>query len=279
MTNSYINNFSIFEQTFKRYKMIRYFLWSLILIVTLSSCRLNKELIYMQGIEEAGTEVFKAPQQLEYKVQKSDVLYIKLNGMDDEVVGMFNPSAGASQSYERFDQASMYFSGYMVSDSGFITLPVVGEVYVENMTTRTIEELLLSKTAAYVKDASIVVKLANFKLTVLGEVNQPGMYYLYQNKANLLDVLSLAGDLTDYGNRKTILIIRPTETGSETFRLDLTDKNTLISEHFYLKPNDIVYVEPLPSKGIRLVITDYGSILTAISSTLTAIALIITLTR
>lgn len=231
----------------------------------------------MQGIDEVESETFAAPKNADYQVQKSDVLYIRLYSMDISVVELFNPSATSQRTTERFDQASMYFSGYMVDDSGYVSMPVLGDVLVESLTTKEIEAKLGSLVKKYVTDATIVVKLANFKLTVLGEVKAPGMYYIYQNSANLMDALSLAGDLTDYGNRKNILIIRPTEGGSETFRIDLTNKNTLISKHFFLKPNDLIYIEPLPSKGLRLVITDYGTILTAISSTLTAIALIISL--
>ena len=258
--------------------MSKHIIWLLLAVLAFSSCRQNKELVYLQNRSEEEKTQYISPSNLEeYKIQVSDILYIKIFSMNQDLVNIFNAKASNNVSQVRYDQSSMYFEGYMVNDSGFVAMPVLGDIKIAGKNLKEVEEAIKAKASNYIKDLSVVVKLANFKITMIGEVKRPGMYYMYQRQTSLLDALGQAGDLTDYGNRKNVLLIRPDETGSKTYRIDLTDHNLLASEFFYLKPNDIIYVEPLRSKGLRLIVTDYGTILTAISSTLTAIALIISL--
>lgn len=272
--------FPIFEQTFKINTMNKYiFLAVALLTLLFTSCRQNKELIYLQGLESIENHPLPASATKEYKLNKGDILYIRLYSMNQDISSLFNPGSSSIQNYSQFTQSNMYFQGYTISDSGSVSLPVLGDIYVENLTIEEAKQVITGAAREYIKDVTVVIKLANFKLTILGEINRPGMYYLYEKKVNLLDLIGLAGDLTDYGNRKNILVLRPGENGTVSYRVNLTQKELLDSELLYLEPNDLVYIEPLPSKGLRLIITDYGSILTAISSTLTAVALILTLAK
>ena len=272
--------FPIFEQIFKINTMNKYiFLAVALLILLFTSCRQNKELIYLQGLESLENHPLPASATKEYKLNKGDILYIRLYSMNQDISSLFNPGSSSIQNYSQFTQSNMYFQGYTVNDSGSVSLPVLGDIYVESLTIEEAKQVITKAAREYIKDVTVVIKLANFKLTILGEIKRPGMYYLYEKKVNLLDLIGLAGDLTDYGNRKNILVLRPGENGTISYRVNLTQKESLDSELLYLEPNDLVYIEPLPSKGLRLIITDYGSILTAISSTLTAIALILTLSK
>ncbi len=247
------------------------------LIILFASCRQNKELVYLQK-EDAEKNQYTNPSNLEeYKIQVSDILYVRIFSLNKDLVDLFNSSSSQRLTNVRYDQASMYFEGYMVSDSGFISMPVLGDVFVAGKNLEQVEDLVQERASVFIKDVSIVVKLANFKITLIGEVNNPGMYYMYQRQTSILDALGQAGDLTDYGNRKNILLIRPGKDASTTVRIDLTDDDLLSSEYYYLKPNDVIYIEPLKSKGVRLLASDYGTILTAISSTLTAIVLVLNL--
>ncbi|MEA3445884.1 MAG: polysaccharide biosynthesis/export family protein [Bacteroidota bacterium] len=251
--------------------------WLLFVAVLFASCRQNKELVYLQSEDDDKTE-YSSPSNLEvYKIQVSDILSVKIFSLNQDLVNLFNASSAQTANYARYDQASMYFEGYMVSDSGYISMPVLGDIKVTGMNLKMVEEQVQQKALEYIKDVSVVVKLANFKITLLGEVKRPGMYYMYQRQTSILDALAQAGDLTDYASRKNIMLIRPGKDGTKTVRINLTDANLLSSEFFYLKPNDIIYIEPLKSKGIRLLASDYGTILTAISSTLTAVVLVLTL--
>lgn len=257
--------------------MKKHLCWLIIIVIAFASCRQNKELVYLKNKDEDKNTYISPTNLEEYKIQISDILYIRIFSLNKDLVDLFNSSSSENRSTVRYDQASMYFEGYMVNDSGYIAMPVLGEVKVDGMNIKQVEEAVELRALEYIKDVSVVVKLANFKITILGELKRPGMYFMYQRQTSILDAIANAGDLTDYGNRKNILLIRPDETGSKTYRLNLSDDSLLSSEFYFLKPNDIIYVEPMKSKGLRLLVTDYGTILTAISSTLTAIALVYTL--
>lgn len=118
----------------------------------------------------------------------------------------------------------------------------------------------------YLKDATVIVKLISFKVSVIGEVNRPGTYNNYNNQLTVLEAISLAGDITDYGNRKEVLILRPSSGGTKTFRLDLTNKNILTSDGFFLLPNDIIYVEPIKTKSFRMNMSTISLAFTSIST-------------
>lgn len=257
--------------------MKRHIYWLLFIVIAFASCRQNKELVYLQN-KDGDKNTYISPTNLEeYKIQISDILYIRIFSLNKDLVDLFNAGGSENRTTVRYDQASMYFEGYMVNDSGYIAMPVLGEVKVEGMNIKQVEEAVKLNALTYIKDVSVVVKLANFKITMIGEVKNPGLYYMYQRQTSILDALGQAGDLTDYGNRKNILLIRPDKTGSTTYRINLADAELLSSDFFYLKPNDILYVEPMKSKGVRLLLSDYATILTAISSTLTAVVLVYTL--
>ena len=126
--------------------------------------------------------------------------------------------------------------------------------------------LIRQRSNQFLKDATVVVKLVSFKVSVIGEVNRPGSYNNYNSQLTVLEVISLAGDITDYGNRKSVLVLRPVTGGTKSFRLDLTDRQILTSDGFYLLPNDIVYVEPIKSKTFRINIPTISLFLTSVST-------------
>ena len=132
-----------------------------------------------------------------------------------------------------------------------ISLPEVGGIKVGGLTLEQAEEKIQGAISSYINNATILVKLVSFKITVLGEVNNPGYYYVYNEQANVLEGLGLAGDLTDFGNRENITLIRQTDNGNEAILLDLKDPDLLASKFYYLQPNDILYVQPMRAKSTR----------------------------
>jgi polysaccharide export outer membrane protein len=198
--------------------------------------------------------------------------------MNKDIVELFSMDASSqTNNYQQYNEASMYFQGYSVDKNGNISVPILGEIYVQDLSMDEINKIILEKVEEYIKDPTIIVKLANFRITLLGEIRSPGIYTSYNNQISIFQALSMGGDVTDYGNRKNVLLIRPAKNGSSTIRIDLTDKNLIASEYYYLKPNDLIYVEPMKSKGIRLIASDYGVLLATISSTLTTILLLLQL--
>jgi polysaccharide export outer membrane protein len=150
------------------------------------------------------------------------------------------------------NETSLFINGYTVSDSGNIEIPVLGKIPVAGKTMDEAISSITQRANHYLKDATVIVKLISFKVSVIGEVNRPGTYNNFNNQLTVLEAVSMAGDITDYGNRRHILVLRPTATGTKTFRLDLTNPKILTSDGFFLLPNDIVYVEPIKNKSFRL---------------------------
>jgi polysaccharide export outer membrane protein len=164
------------------------------------------------------------------------------------------------------NDASLFIYGYNVSDSGFVEIPVVGKVDVMGKTLEEARMEIARQTAIYVKDATVTLKLISFKYSVMGEVKSPGVYQNYNNQLTVLEAISNAGDITAYGNRRKILVIRPGSEGTKTYRLDLTKTDILRSEGFFLLPNDIVYVEPVKSYNFRVNLPVLSVFLTGVST-------------
>ena len=153
-------------------------------------------------------------------------------------------------------------------------MPILEKIMVENLTVKEARIAIQNKANETLKEPDVLIKLASFKVTILGEVNRPGIISYYNNQTTILEALGKAGDLTDYGNRENVLIIRPTQNGSQSYRVDLTNKKLISSSNYFIKPNDVIIVEPLKAKGTHLFAQDYGTFISVISSTITAIAII-----
>jgi len=130
-------------------------------------------------------------------------------------------------------------------------LPILGEVKVKDLTVEEAQQVIQSSANTYFNNAIVILKLISFKVTVLGEVKNPGYYYVYNNQATALEALGMAGDLTNFGNRTNIKLLRQHASGTEVVLLDLTKSDILESEFFYLKPGDVLYVEPLKARSKR----------------------------
>jgi polysaccharide export outer membrane protein len=170
------------------------------------------------------------------------------------------------QSMTTGDPSTLYLTGYPVDENGSINLPTVGKVKVQGLSLDQTQTLLHQKVAAYVRDANVLVKLLSFKVTILGEVRQPGRYFIYNSQATILEALGMAGDLTEFGNRQNIKLIRQTPKGSQVVLVNLTDANLLQSPYYYLTPNDALYVEPLKARTSRGNANNLGIVFAGISA-------------
>jgi len=215
-----------------------------------ASCIPNKELVYFSDPEfnsQHAKDIINEQQQ--YRLQSRDVLSIRVKSLDAESVEYFNiqPETG----WQNFNNISLYLNGYSINKDGYITLPEVGNIVVAGLTVLEAQDRVREVMSRYLNNATILVKLVSFKITVLGEVNDPGYYYVYNDQATILEGLGLAGDLTDFGNRENITLIRQTQSGSKAILLNLQDPKLLSSEYYYLQPNDAIYVQPLKAKNTR----------------------------
>lgn len=223
------------------------FLTALLLLT--ASCTRYKNMVYLQQQGE-GNDLYRATPP-DYRIQQRDVLYIRILSLNQEITQVIN-STSVLNTNQFTNEASLFIYGYNVNDSGYVEIPVVGSVDVLNKTLGEAKTAISEKAALYLKDATVIVKLISFKYSVMGEVSRPGVYQNYNNQITVLEAISNAGDISEYGDRRHVLVIRPGNEGTRTFRLDLTKTDILNSEGFFLLPNDIVYVEPVKSYNIRV---------------------------
>lgn len=245
----------------------------IIVFLIQGSCTSHKKLIYLENLDTTTVQQFHPKDKPDYKIQYQDILYININTLNPELNNMLNP--GYDRGYYTYrDESTMYVFGYTVSDSGTVSLPILGDIYVYGLTINEIHDTIKKRASNYLKDATINVKLLSYKFTVIGEVNRPGTYKNYNNQLTVLEAIGMAGDITDYGNRKQVLVVRPAQTGTYTYRINVQDKNLLQSEGYFLLPNDIVIVEPIRSKPFQLNIPTMALVLTTISTLILVLSFI-----
>ena len=246
----------------------------IVAILIFGSCTSQKELMYLSNLDTTSQQQFFPMERPDYQIQFQDILYVDIFTMNPEMNALLNPSAGTSSYNTYRDDSNIYIYGYTVSDSGFISIPILGNVKVIGFTLDEIKTAVEERAKQYLKDAVINVKLLSFKFTVMGEVNRPGSYTNFNNQLTVLDAIGMAGDITNYGNRKHVLVLRPAKTGTATYHIDLQDKNLLQSEAYFLLPNDIVIVEPIKSKPFQLNIPTMALVLSTISTLILVVSFI-----
>ncbi len=239
---------------------------AIIIIVLFEGCTSQKRLTYLSNLDTTSLQQFFPIDRPDYRIQYQDILYINISTLNEELNNLLNPG---SQQYAQNiyrDEGSIYIFGYTVSDSGSITLPILGDIYVIGSTIEEIKRSVQLRAKEFLKDAVVNIRLLSFKFTVIGEVNRPGTFTNFNNQLTVLDAIGMAGDITDFGNRKHLLVVRPTSEGTHTFRINVQDKNLLHSQGYFLLPNDIVIVEPIKSKPFQLNIPTLSLLLSSIST-------------
>jgi polysaccharide export outer membrane protein len=244
------------------------------LLLGLGGCVTQSKLPYLQ----TGAYSTQKPLQTEnirpvYKLQAGDVLSIRVQSVQPVLSDIFN--VPGPQTITSSDPGTLYLTGYAVDDTGSINLPTVGRVKMQGLSMEEAQAFLQQKVAAYVRDANVLVKLLSFKITVLGEVRSPGRYFIYNPQATVFEALGMAGDLTEFGNRENIKLIRQTPKGSEVVLINLTDANLLKSPYYYLLPNDALYVEPMKARTSRGNATNLGIVFAGISAVVLLLSYIV----
>jgi len=244
-----------------------------ILFITLtalifSSCVPQKKIKYLQLKDEAEVKSeYVNEKKIEYKIQPGDNLYIKIVSIDEKTSNLFN-TADNRYANTMTSDAGVYLNSYTVNEHGYVDFPLIGKVLVLNLTVEEVKNKLQEALNEYLNETVVIVKMVNFYVTMIGEFNRPGEYRIYQDELNIFEAISIAGDLTDFANRNEVKLIRQTKEGSKIIELDLTQRDILSSEYFFLMPNDILYVEPLKGKQYTFAQFPYAIVFSAISTTL-----------
>ncbi|MBK5285266.1 MAG: polysaccharide biosynthesis/export family protein, partial [Bacteroidia bacterium] len=174
------------------------------------------------------------------------------------------------------DTRSPYEKGFVVNDRGAIQLPLVGEVNVHNMTMTEAADAIRVKLMKFIDDPMVTVKKLNFKITVLGEVTRPGTISIFNESATLPEALGLAGDITSFGNRTAVKIIRNDSKMPRVLMVDMTNASSLTMENYFLHPDDIVYIEPVRRRALQNVSTSITVLASLLTTTVVVLSFILT---
>lgn len=217
-----------------------------ILMVLLISCKTSNQITYFQDISQYNLgRLTEKGVNYEAKICPDDQLSIFVSSIDPNSVAVFNlPLTSYLNPGETNVAATPTIQTYLVDTNGNIEFPVLGKIKVVGQTRSELAENLKKKISVYAKSPLVTIKIQNFKVSVLGEVNIPGTKVITNERISILDAIGMAGDLTIYGERTNVLIIRDNNGKKEFHRLDLTSSDMLSSPYYYLQQNDIVYVEP-----------------------------------
>jgi len=245
----------------------------LLLGTTIVSCIPQRKLRYLQDQKESSIDTAKS-QEIDktYRLKAKDEIYLKVNSVDPRTYAFFN--GGEANANQFNTDLGLYLNSYTISDSGFIQLPVAGKIALSGLNITEASFAVEEVLKKYLNDVSITLKLSGFKITLLGEVKKPGRYTPYVSQLNIMEALALAGDMTAYGNRTKVMIIRE-ENGKEHIKyINILDNNLLQSPDFNLLPNDIVYVESLNAKTWGFETFPYALILSSLTTFIALMALI-----
>ena len=251
-------------------KITKLGLAALLMAMLFASCVPQKKMLYLkeaQMLAENQSINYVNDRSINYKLQPGDNLFIHfVNTIDERSMVLLN--GGNTSNYVSSD-ASIYLRSYTLDEDGYIEMPLVGKIELKNLTVDEAKDRLQSVLNQYINETTIIVKLSNFNLTVLGEVNHPGMYKVYQAQINLFEAISLAGNMTNFAKIEEVRIIRQTDNGSEIITVDMGSADILASPYYYLKPNDIIYVEPLKIKQWGFTTFPYSIVLSIITMVIT----------
>lgn len=246
--------------------------------VVLASCGSHKDLAYFQEIVESG--VLESTSGQLNTIQPGDVLTISVSSSTPELAIPYNLFSSRSQIASSVSAANssnkvisnVTYEGYTVNSEGNILFPVLGDIHVAGMTRTEIADKIKGMLEGVMPNPVVTVTLVNFYVTVIGEVARPGTYNFPGDRLTLLEALGFAGDLSVYGNREKVMVIREEDGGRHVEIMNLKSKDIFKSPYFYLKQNDVVYVEAVGAKAKSVsTFTTYFPIITSLASLGTAI--------
>ncbi|WP_282124759.1 polysaccharide biosynthesis/export family protein [Algibacter mikhailovii] len=208
-------------------------------LLLLSNCASSKKIEYFQEVE--GLVISDSISDFAAQIKTGDLLYINVTATNAEAAIPFNLYETPILSNSVANARPI---AYLVDDDGRINFPVLGKLDIAGFTTKQLTKVLEDQLIEYITDPTINIRFANFRVSVLGEVKTPGAYPVSNERLSVIEAISLAGDLTIYGKRESVLLIRIEDGKKEFITLDLTNKKLFDSPYYNLKQNDVIYVPP-----------------------------------
>ncbi|MFT3738837.1 MAG: polysaccharide biosynthesis/export family protein [Breznakibacter sp.] len=227
-------------------------LWIAILaIATLwGGCIPRKQTMYLQDLSKQGNAQTQFDTLTEitgkYILKPNDYLYIRVYTVDPKISEFFNPTQGITQTMQ---EGTNRLYSYQIDDQLNIDFPFAGKINLANCNVFQARERIRQALEPFLKDAAIKVTMTNASFTALGEVRSPGLKTMPKDQITLFEAVGLMGELTAYGKRKEVLLLRQTGNGPVTYKIDLRDKYIVNSDIYYVYPNDVIYVKPMAAKS------------------------------
>jgi polysaccharide export outer membrane protein len=239
--------------------------------VFLFSCTSQKRLTYFQETRQEKSNTIALDTSYNPIIYPSDILSIYVASVSEEASKFFNFSGGAQ------DDGTSLVNGFVVDHSGFIQMPLVGDVRVGGLTPAQARDTVSQKLSKFLVNPTVKLNIRNFKVTILGEVGRPGVYPVQNEKLTITEALAMAGDITNYGLRENVMIIREVEGKKEFFYVNLTSREVFASAYYNLRSNDIIYVESARRK--RIFTENFTRILSWITVPISSIYLLYRITQ
>ena len=248
---------------------IRTIIIPILALVMVSSCASRKNLVYFQdeAIEEGLTA--NGPEQIVYK--PDDLLTINVAALDPETVTAFNLPVVANNTGGTGAQGALQQQSYLIDYNGNISFPVLGTIKMAGLNRTEATSMLTERIKEYATDPIVNIRLVNFTITIIGEVASPGTFTIQDERITLLEALGLARDLTIFGKRKNVLLIREVDGKKKFSQIDLTSINAINSPIYYLQQNDVIYVEPNRARIRSSTYNQNNSVLISAIGTLTTV--------
>jgi polysaccharide export outer membrane protein len=217
----------------------------------ISSCTPTRNLVYFSDMKDSVGYSEEIRNKIDSEIQPDDLLSITVNSLNPESNILFNNGVLQTAGSNSAVPAGKSSEGYLVDKAGDINFPVLGVVKLAGLTKEEATNRITTEVKKSIKNPIVNIRYLNFRVTVVGEVNHPAVFTIANENISLIEALGLAGDLTPFGRRDNILIIREKSNIRSTIRIDLSSKSALSSNAFYLQKNDVIYVEPVKARSLQ----------------------------
>ncbi len=256
---------------------LKKYLFIISLTTVLFSCGTKQDVVYFQDVDVVGSS--KAINNYNSTIHPDDLMTIVVSALDQDAARPFNLTT-VSYTSQTGQVGQRSQQTYLVDAEGNIDFPVLGKLKLKGLNRIQATNLIKDLLKEYIKDPIVNIRIINFKITVLGEVNRPGSYTIPNERITIIEALGLAGDLTIQAERHNVLIIRE-ENGKKTYnRIDMTSEEVFNSSMYYLTQNDVIYVEPNNSRvKSSSVGPNVSATLSVIGVLLTSVALVVSITN
>ena len=230
-------------------KTIFYHILSILVFSFTFSCTPMSKITYLNADEKNEWNISPTPPK--HSLEIGDILIVKVLSFDEETTNFFNVDNNVNSANTSITSANIYLNGFTINQEGIIEIPYIGEVHVLNQTIDQAKKSIEEKVDLYLKDATVICKLGNFNITVLGEIYRPNTFPIYKDNISVFEALALSGGITDYGDLTKVKLIRTENNKKTVHSIDLTKQKIINSDFYYLHNNDLIYVEPLKFRGFK----------------------------